>query len=152
MPHYFFDTSAVAKHYHAEAGTPRVEALLATPDGTFTVSRLSVVELHSALAKKVRTGPLTRTEFERVTRRFRSDVTAKRWRVVRLLVAHYQAAERLIRRVGLTQGLRTLDALQLAVAVSLNEPGRAVGFVSADQNLCAIAAAEGLSVNNPEVP
>ncbi|MBN9520128.1 type II toxin-antitoxin system VapC family toxin [bacterium] len=152
MPDYFFDTSAVAKHYHAETGTPKVDALLADASSSHTISRLSVVELHSVFAKKVRTGQLTRTAFENLTRRFRSDVRAKRLRVVRLTVAHFSAAVDLIRRVGLVQNLRTLDALQLAVALDLNDPGRPVTFVCADAALCTIAAAEGLTVINPEVP
>ena len=77
---------------------------------------------------------------------------AKRLRVVRLTVAHFSAAVDLIRRVGLVQNLRTLDALQLAVALDLNDPGRPVTFVCADAALCTIAAAEGLTVINPEVP
>lgn len=152
MNHYFFDTSAAVKHYHQEAGTPRIEELLAAAPGTFTITRLTIVELHAAFSKKVRMGLITEAEFARVTRRFRSDVAAKRWRVVRLLVAHYQSAERLIRRVGLAHSLRTLNALQLAVALKLNEPAQPVEFVCADQNLVAIARAEGLSVINPEVP
>lgn len=152
MPDHFYDTSAISKHYHAETGTAKVDALLATPEASHAISRLSVVEFHSVFAKKVRTGQISRADFEKVTRQFRADVAAKRLRVVRLLVGHYQQAERLIRRVGLGQNLRTLDALQLALAVSLNEPTRPVTFVCADHALCVIAAGEGLTVVNPEVP
>lgn len=152
MPNYFFDTSAVGKCYRAEAGSATLEALLASPGSIFAVSRLTIVELHSAYAKLVRTGHLTPPEFEKLTRRFRADVRTKRWRVVRVTVAHFESAIRLVRRVGLTKNLRTLDALQLAVALSLNEPSQHVEFVCADQALCDIARAEGLSVTNPEVP
>jgi predicted nucleic acid-binding protein len=93
---------------------------------------------------------MTRSEFDRVTRRFRGDIRAVRLQVVRLLVRHHEAAERLIRRLGTGQNLRTLDALQLAVALSLNEPARPVVFVCADQALCTIATAEGLTVVNPK--
>ena len=152
MSDHFFDTSAISKHYHPEAGTAKVNALLTVAGAVQMVSRQTVVEFHSSLAKKVRTGLLTATEFHRLTRRFRGDLAGRRLRVVRLLVSHFHAAERLIRRVGLTQNLRTLDALQLAVALGLNDPARPVTFVCADQALCAIAASEGLSVINPEVP
>lgn len=152
MADHFFDTSAISKHYHAETGTAKVDALLALPGATHAVSRLSVVEFHSVFAKKVRTGQIGRTDFVKLTRQFRADVAAKRLRVVRLLVTHYHQAERLIRRIGLTQNLRTLDALQLAVALDLNDPTRPVTFVCADQALCTIAASEGLTVVNPEVP
>ncbi|MBX9580692.1 MAG: type II toxin-antitoxin system VapC family toxin [Gemmataceae bacterium] len=148
MPDHFFDTSAITKHYHAETGTAVVDGLLALP-GRQIISRLAAVEVHSAFAKKVRVGQLARVDFDRQTRRFRADIRAGRWQVVRALVRHHEAAERLIRRVGVAQNLRTLDALQLAVALSLNEPARPVVFVCADQALCTIAAAEGLTVVNP---
>lgn len=148
----FFDTSAISKHYHAETGTAKVDALLAVPGAVHAISRLSVVEFHSVFAKKVRVGQITRAVFEKLTRQFRQDVAAKRLRVVRLLVAHFQQAERLIRRIGPSQNLRTLDALQLAVAKSLNDPARPITFVCADQALCTVAAAEGLTIVNPEVP
>jgi predicted nucleic acid-binding protein len=150
MPNYFFDTSAVGKCYRAEAGSAKVDALLLSPGSIFAISRLATVEPHSAYARLVRTGHVTPPEFEKLTRRFRADVRAKRWQVVRVTVAHFESAVRLVRRVGLTRNLRTLDALQLAVALGLNGPGRPVEFVSADHALCAIAVAEGLSVINPE--
>jgi hypothetical protein len=64
---------------------------------------------------------------------------------------YLQSAERLLRRIGLTKNLRTLDALQLAVAINLNEPGQPIEFVCADHGLGTLAIAEGLSVVNPEV-
>jgi predicted nucleic acid-binding protein len=151
MAIHFFDTSAISKHYHAETGTAKVDALLGLPAASQIISRLSVVELHSVFAKKVRIGELAPADFQKLTRRFRGDVAARRLRVIRLTAAHFQSAERLIRRIGLTKNLRTLDGLQLAVAISLNEPGQPIVFVCADQALGALAIAEGLSVVNPEV-
>ena len=78
-------------------------------------------------------------------------MAARRLRVVRLTAAHFLSAERLIRRIGLTKNLRTLDALQLAVAINLNEPSQPIEFVCADQTLGALAIAEGLAVVNPEL-
>jgi predicted nucleic acid-binding protein len=152
MPRYFFDTSAITKHYHGEVGTPRVDSLLAMSGAAFLVTRLAVVEVHSDLAKKVRSGLLTRPNFEKMTRLFHADLRKRVWSTLRLKVVHFQAAERLIRRAGLSKNLRTLDALQLTVALSLNEPSEPVGFVCADQALCEIAMAEGPTVINPEVP
>ena len=147
---HFFDTSAISKHYHAETGTAKVDALLGLPNASQVISRLAVVELHSVFAKKVRTGELDQADFQKLARRFRGDVAARRLRVVRLTAAHFQSAERLIRRIGLTKNLRTLDALQLAVAINLNEPGQPIEFVCADHALGTLAIAEGLSVVNPE--
>ena len=152
MPGYFFDTSAVSKHYHEEPGTEKVDELLAVAGSSHVISRLSVIELHSVFAKKVRMGQLGQPDFERLSRRFRADVAKKMLRVVRLTAAHFRAAEKLVCRIGPSSNLRTLDALQLAVALSLNEPEQAITFACADHALCAIATAEGLAVVNPETP
>src|SRR6266581_1678330 len=93
MPVHFFDTSAISKHYHAQTGTAKVNALLALPDASQLISRLSVVELHSVFAKKVRVGELAPADFQKLTRRFRGDVAARRLRVIRLIAAHLQSAE-----------------------------------------------------------
>ena len=47
---------------------------------------------------------------------------------------------------SITLNLRSLDSIQLAVALSLNDPAEPIEFVCADQALCAIAKAEGVSV------
>ena len=62
--------------------------------------------------------------------------------------ARYQEATQLIeRRVRVR--LRTLDALQLAVALALSRQGMLDHFVCADQILCDTALAEGLAVIKP---
>lgn len=152
MPGHFFDTSALSKHYHPEPGTVAVDGWLSAPGVTPRISRLTVVEIQSVFAKKVRTGAITATDFQLLCRQFRKDVAAKRLAVVRVTTPHFQRAEELIRRLAAAQNLRTLDALQLAVALSLNEPDPPVSFVCADSALCAVAAAEGLTVLNPEAP
>ena len=143
MPVHFFDTSAISKHYHAETGTAKVDALLDLPSASQVISRLSVVELHSVFAKKVRIGELDQADSEKLTRRFRGDVAARRWRTIRLTAAHFQSTERLLRRIGLTKKPPTLDALQLAVAINLNEPGQPIEFVCADHALCSVPRCAG---------
>jgi predicted nucleic acid-binding protein len=54
MPHYFLDSSALVKHYHAETGTADVDRLLAEPNARHFIARLTVVEVQSALVRKVR--------------------------------------------------------------------------------------------------
>lgn len=152
MPDSFFDTSALGKHYHQEVGTPKVDGFLAEQGARHFVSRLTVVEIQSVFAKKVRTGILSVADFQLLCRRFRKDVRQRTFQVVRLTSPYFQAAEQLIRRLAPAQNLRTLDALQLAVALDLRNHGLVARFIRADQRLSAIAAAEGLSVENPEVP
>lgn len=65
---------------------------------------------------------------------------------------HFHGAQQLLVRHGLVRGLRTLDALQLVTALSLNATGPLDAFVCADTNLGHVAVAEGMTVVNPEVP
>jgi hypothetical protein len=74
------------------------------------------------------------------------------FQVRRLLVGHLQAASQLIDQYGTTLNLRTLDAIQLAVAVDYYQNYGLDSFVCADTNLCQIAQAEGLAVINPMTP
>lgn len=151
MARYFFDTSALIKHYHAEIGTPKVRAILDEPGAEFLISRLASVEMLSAFAIKVRTGVLATADFGRVRGLFWADVKRRLVKPVRLLNAHYQVAGDLIGTHGLARQLRTLDALQLAVALRLHRTTPLDHFVCTDQRLCDIAAREGLAVINPEL-
>lgn len=56
MPRYFFDSSALAKAYHAEIGTPKVLALLTEAGSEFFISSLTVIEIQSVFSLKVRDG------------------------------------------------------------------------------------------------
>src|SRR5947209_2015343 len=105
MADNFFDTSALGKHYHLEVGTPRVDQLLAAPAARHYISRLTLVEIQSVFAKKVRTGVLSLSDFQVLCRRFHADVRRRTLHVVRITAVHFDAAERLIRRVAPTQNL-----------------------------------------------
>src|ERR1051326_4003737 len=146
MPNYFLDTSAVAKHYHSETGTPEVERILAEPGSRHFISRLSTVELHSVFALKVRTPVITAQDLQQLQKLILADLSARRFQVVRMLRGHFHEAERLIRKHVPTKSFRTLDSLQLAVALDLSRRGFLDHFVCADDKLCAVAQDEGLSV------
>ena len=152
MPNNFFDTSALGKHYHAELGTPKIEALLGEAGAHHFISRLGVVEILSVFARKVRTGAVVAADFERLRRRFLTELTTRMLKAVRMTGFHYQEAQRLVRKLGPTTNLRTLDALQLAVALDLHRQGTIDNFVCADKALLAVAKGEGLTVIDPEQP
>lgn len=149
MAGYFLDTSALGKHYHYEIGTPDVDLIFQQPGAELFISRLGVVELQSAFAKKVRQQQLTPTDFGHLIALFQTDVARKVLQVVRLKVGHFQEAERLIRQHSLTKGFRALDSIQLAVALDLSRQGKIGDFVCADKILCEVAQLQGLSVINP---
>ena len=152
MADRFFDTSAAVKHYRAESGTAGVDAFLAEVGSRHFVSSLCVVEFHSVMAKHVRTGQVTPAEFHAVSAGFRADVAAGLWLVAPPTPGQFDEAQRLIVRHGLTRALYPQDAYHLAVALLTHRASPLDAFVCADTNLCAFAAAEGLSVVNPEIP
>jgi predicted nucleic acid-binding protein len=152
MANTFLDTSALGKHYHPEVGSAKVDDLLRDPGSRHFISRLSVVEIQSVFARKVRTGAITPDDFRHLRRRFLTDLTKRKFDLMRMTGHHYQEAERLLRQYGLTQGLRTLDALQLAVALDVHGRAGLDHFVCSDRSLLAVAAAEGLTILDPEHP
>lgn len=149
MPRFFFDTSALVKNYHVESGTPQVQAILGTSGSEFFISRLSAVEMLSGFAGKVRTGTLSSTDFGILRGRFFADVRRKMFRPLRVLNAHYQLAGDLIGKHAMSRQFRTLDAIQLAVALHFHQSFPLDHFVCADQRLCDVARLEGLSVIQP---
>ena len=62
MARYFFDTSALVKHYHAEAGTVAVDRIIGGAGVELLIARLTLVETISAFAIKVRTGEFDAAE------------------------------------------------------------------------------------------
>lgn len=149
MPRFFFDTSALVKNYHVESGTAQVQALLATPAAEFFISRLSAVEMLSGFAGKVRTGVFSSTDYGILRKRFLADVRRRTVRPLRVLNAHYQLAGDLIGKHAMSRQLRTLDAIQLAVALHFHRSFPLDHFVCADQRLSDVARLEGLSVIQP---
>jgi len=147
---YFFDSSALAKRYHPEDGSAQVAAFFVEPERRIIISHLTVVEMRSMFAGKVRMGVLTPAQVNELVEHFKSDVAARRIEVFVVTEFNYQQAEGLIARHGFEHRLRSLDALQLAVALDLR--GQAIGqtMVASDKTLCDVAILEGLSVLNPK--
>jgi predicted nucleic acid-binding protein len=146
---YFFDSSALAKRYHPETGSSEVERLFAEPGREIRISRLSFVEIQSVCAMKVRSGFVTVAEAEMQRERLMADIASGEIEVRSMTAGHFASAEQLIGH-GYTHRLRTLDALQLAVALELLSQRLLDRFIVADKALAEVAALEGLSVLNPE--
>lgn len=153
MPGYFLDTSAYAKLYHIEAGTQYVRQLLERPSCTLVISSLTPIEMESVLAIKVRTGELDASGQDFARRRLQADIRQGRVYVgPALSERHYQTARRLLMGYGASMGLRTLDAIQLAVALELNQIGRISIIVTSDQRLCRVVEANGCQAVDPSNP
>jgi predicted nucleic acid-binding protein len=56
---YFFDSSALAKRYHPEDGSAKIMTVFREPGRRIIISHLTVVEMRSMFAGKVRMGVLT---------------------------------------------------------------------------------------------
>ena len=152
MAGYFFDSSALAKLYHPELGTPKVLQIFSQPERKILISRLTLVEIQSVFAIKVRTGVLTKEDAELLRQRVVAHVASGDFELYTLADSHYAAAERLVTRYGFDHRVRTLDALHLAVAADLREQGLLDYFVAADKAICDVAVLEQFSVVNPETP
>jgi hypothetical protein len=54
LARYFFDSSALAKRYHVELGTPKVLSIFGEPAHEIRMSKLSFIEIQLVFARKVR--------------------------------------------------------------------------------------------------
>ena len=87
----FFDTSAIAKYYHAELGTERVLKIFAEPDRKIAISSLGFVEIQAAFAVKVRSGALKQSGAGMQRARLMLDVAAGtlRFTVLRSVISRW---------------------------------------------------------------
>jgi predicted nucleic acid-binding protein len=140
----FLDTSALMKRYVDEQGREEVRLLCDDAETELGASRLAQVELHSALARKVRLGELTARAAESVRAVYSSDA-ARDYRLALVSDSVLLLAETLVAR----HILRAADAIHLASALlvaSALPQGVPLSFVTADRQQAAAAEAEGLEV------
>ena len=133
MPRSFFDTSALVKRYPVEAGTDTVDRIIDEVGAELLIARLTLVETISVFATKVRTGELRAVEFARLRSLFATHVARRRYQVFQPLNLHYDRARDLIANHGHRRQIRTLDALQLSVALHLHQVNPIDRFVCADR-------------------
>jgi predicted nucleic acid-binding protein len=151
MGTFFLDTSALVKRYVAEKGQMWVTNLYQPTAGhIFMISQATLAEAVAAFCRKARAQAISEAERDQVIALFRQDVR-RRYRIERVTTALYTHAGDLCR----VHTLRAYDAIQLACALSAADKLTAIGaappiFVSADADLLAMAAAEGLATENPE--
>jgi predicted nucleic acid-binding protein len=135
----YFDASALAKRYFREPETDDVNRYLA--EATSCTSRLSEVEVSSALARRVREGRLAAEQRAAALAGLRADLA---WlHVVEIVPTLVAATHDLLSR----HSLRAPDALHLASALALRERLQDdVEFVGYDERLQLAAANAGLPV------
>jgi predicted nucleic acid-binding protein len=147
---YYLDASALVKRYVNEEGSDWLRATIdpARSQLLFT-SRMTIVEVISAFARRVRDGSLTLEEFASARDLFRGDCLDE-YQIMPPTIAVIDSASFLLER----HPLRAYDAIHLATALGAqqfladqNYP--ALTFLSADDRLNQAAVAVGLAVDNP---
>ncbi len=146
---YFFDTSALLKRYVREKGTPWVEAVVSDPDSVIYVAQITKVEVVSAIYRRLREGFLSPLGADDAMLLFRRHIKYQ-YNLVRFTNRVIIQAQHL----SAQSPLRSLDAIQLASAIIVNQ-GIARGglppqtFVCADTRLLTVAATEGMTPLDP---
>ncbi len=148
MSAFFVDTSAIAKRYLNELGSDWVVSwTLAGAGNLIAISELTIIELFSAFARRVREGNLPLNRADALRSNFLLHVESE-YLVVKLEKQVLAQARNFVTQYP----LRTLDAIQLASAKqTLTMLDEQVTFVSADSNLLVVAAAEGFKIDNPNL-
>jgi hypothetical protein len=135
----YFDASALAKRYVEEPESDAVRSLL---DGCLVcTSRLSEVEVASALVRRAREGSLSPAEGDRALSALSEDMRS--FYVVEFFPEVAKAARGLLHR----HALRASDAVQLASSTHVRQSaGEDVLFVAFDRRLNDAAFGEGLKL------
>lgn len=150
MGTYFLDTSAIVKRYFPERGYTWVRDLCDPVQGhKLYISQATLAEAVATICRKSRDQEITITERDRLIDTFRQD-SQDTYIMSLVTTGIYISAGNLCR----SHRLRAYDAVQLAGVLSLRDEAQANEvhvpiFVCADLALTAIAATEGLSVENP---
>jgi predicted nucleic acid-binding protein len=113
----FLDTSALLKLYNNEVGSDEMEVLFSSNKiEKIYLSSLTILELESAIRKKMRMNELTEDETNAISRFFSEDYSKFTW--VEINEKVLKRALSLLKKYG-TEGLRTLDAIQLSSAIEV---------------------------------
>jgi predicted nucleic acid-binding protein len=154
MGTYYFDSSAMVKHYISERGSEWVSALIEAkmdekPQNLIAIAEIGEVEVAAALGKRQRMKDISVAQ-QRIGLATFLRHCAQWYHVVQMDSMIIKLA------IDLTQRhpLRGYDAVHLATAIIFNralvENGLpSLTFISADDVLCKAAKREGLSMENP---
>jgi uncharacterized protein len=137
----YIDTSAFAKRYVVERGSEEVTQFLREHENAF-ISRLVELELRCLLARKVRNGEITAHMAHASWEEFATDMTLSVAQSLTVEDDHYIHAMKLIGTQREHGGLRSLDAIHLAVA----QTNDISDFFTADHALATSARAIGFNV------
>jgi predicted nucleic acid-binding protein len=145
MVNYFFDTSAIVKYFHEEAGSNVTASIIDSSQNEIWILDIASIEFMCALHRRFRDRELSESNLNSAIEGFNKTITG--FHVEETNAAIIQEAQNLVKLYGKIEGLRTLDALHLAAFYLLAEEGWI--FVASDLRLFSVAKKMGYSVLNP---
>lgn len=119
----FLDSSAIVKLYSNEIHSEELRSKL--NDQNPIISRLGVLEFHSAIWKKERSKLILKNDALEILYSFSEDL--KHYEIIEIEGKIWEEAINLINKYG-SLGLRTLDSIQIASALSLNSKVEIISF------------------------
>ncbi|MEW5802470.1 MAG: type II toxin-antitoxin system VapC family toxin [bacterium] len=137
----FLDTSSLLKLYHHEIGSDAIEDALLSDVEEIFLSDIAILEFRSAIWKKVRKGEINEKVAIEVISYFQDDYHNFQW--IKIQFETLEAASKLLMKYG-HKGLRTLDSLQLASALTLKNDECI--FLTSDNLLKSLFKEESLHV------
>lgn len=141
----YLDTSFIVPYYLNEASSEAVAATLqATSAGQLAVSDWTLAEFASMLARRVRMKDIVQQHAEDTMRLFAQDAQDAML-VIEPVRADFTLARNLLLKVP-DLGLRTPDALHLAIAVN-----RGLALYTLDRTLFDAAAALGFDATDADI-
>ncbi|MGA9347631.1 MAG: type II toxin-antitoxin system VapC family toxin [Anaerolineae bacterium] len=154
MGTYYFDSSAMVKHYIPERGSEWVSSLIEAkmdgkPQNLIAIAEIGEVEVAAALAKRRRMNEISAAQ-QRIGLVTFLRHCARRYHVLQMDSTIIKLAIELTQR----HPLRGYDAVHLAIALIFNralveDSLLPLTFISADDVLCTASRKEGLPTENP---
>lgn len=149
MATYYLESSAFAKLFHDEPGTGFIHDLLTAREHDVYVTPLCIVEICSSVARRVRAGELGPKDLESLTACITQDLQEALYRLLPLHDGVYTRATTVLKSVGTTVLLRSLDAIHLAAALELRDQATDTVVVSSDARILTVAEAAGMPFLDP---
>ncbi|SDG52645.1 Predicted nucleic acid-binding protein, contains PIN domain [Dyadobacter soli] len=138
----FLDTSSLIKLYHEEKDSDSFKSIIVQNSiSSIFLSELTRVEFLSALWKKQRLGELTAEIVRQIAVWFEEDAVQFTFMPLDNHIISYACG--LLNKYG-PDGLRSLDSIQLATAISLRD--KADFFVTSDKLLESLLVKEQLPI------
>jgi predicted nucleic acid-binding protein len=142
---YFFDTSALVKIYHIEAGSDGVLDIYYS-ENTITISELGKAEFLATVYQKHRENEINEETTEAVISKFEEDLKNK-FKLFKFSSLVLDESWTLIKKHAKDFSLGTIDSIQLAFFKTYCEDEDV--FVCADKRVVKVAELEGFTIMVP---